>query len=162
MNVITLHTAQDVCVGGNADTLAELFNLKNIKLFAMTNDKYGAGRIGDIDGILVSKFNELVESILNTKSIRTNEFFYKIKEVKRIAILPGSGTQFIDEIIEDIDIYVTGDISHRYLLKADDARVGLLQIGHISSEIPGMKRFVNKLNNALSKELEYIYREFYE
>ena len=68
MNVITLHTAQDVCVGGNADTLAELFNLKNIKLFAMTNDKYGAGRIGDIDGILVSKFNELVESILNTKS----------------------------------------------------------------------------------------------
>ena len=162
MNVITLHTAQDVCVGGNADTLAELFNLKNIKLFAMTNDKYGAGRIGDIDGILVSKFNELVESILNTKSIRTNEFFHKIKEVKRIAILPGSGTQFIDEIIEDVDIYVTGDISHRYLLKADDASVGLLQIGHISSEIPGMKRFVNKLNNALSKELEYIYREFYE
>ena len=28
-NVITLHTAQDVCEGGNADTLVELFNLKS-------------------------------------------------------------------------------------------------------------------------------------
>ncbi len=99
---------------------------------------------------------------MNTKSIRTNEFFHKIQEINRIAILPGSGTQFIDEILEEVDVYITGDISHRYLLKADDARVGLLQIGHISSEIPGMKKFVNKLNNALNEELEYVYREYYE
>ena len=162
MNVITLHTAQDVCEGGNADTLAELFDLKNIELFAMTNEKFGAGRIGDIESISITKFNEFVENKLNTKSIRTNEFFHKIEEINRIAILPGSGTQFIDEILEEVDVYITGDISHRYLLKADDARVGLLQIGHISSEIPGMKKFVNKLNNALNEELEYVYREFYE
>ncbi len=162
MNVITLHTAQDVCEGGNADTLAELFNLQNIKLFAMANDKFGAGRIGDIKGVSISKFNDLVEDKLNTKLIRSNEFFQKIKEINRIAILPGSGTQFIDEIIEDVDVYITGDISHRYLLKADDASIGLLQIGHISSEIPGMKKFVKKLNNALNDDIEYIYREYYE
>ena len=162
INVISLHTAQDVCIGGNADTLAELFNLKNITLFAMTNEDFGAGRIGDIESISVSKFNNLVENKLNTKLIRSNEFFQKIKEINRIAILPGSGTQFIDEIIEDVDVYITGDISHRYLLKADDASIGLLQIGHISSEIPGMKKFVKKLNNALNDDIEYIYREYYE
>jgi len=58
INVITLHTAQDVCEGGNGDTLAKLFNLQNIKLFAMTNDKFGAGRIGDIETISISKFND--------------------------------------------------------------------------------------------------------
>ena len=162
INVITLHTAQDVCEGGNGDTLAELFNLQNIKLFAMTNDKFGAGRIGDIETISISKFNDYVQNKLNTKSIRTNEFFHKLKEIKRIAILPGSGTQFIDEIINTVDVYITGDISHRYLLKADDASLGLLQIGHISSEIPGMKKFVVKLNNVLNEELEYVYREYYE
>ena len=162
INVITLHTAQDVCEGGNGDTLAEMFNLQNIKLFAMTNDKFGAGRIGDIETISISKFNDYVQNKLNTKSIRTNEFFHKLKEIKRIAILPGSGTQFIDEIINTVDVYITGDISHRYLLKADDAGLGLLQIGHISSEIPGMKKFVDKLNNVLNEELEYVYREYYE
>ena len=162
INVITLHTAQDVCEGGNGDTLAKLFNLQNIKLFAMTNDKFGAGRIGDIETISISKFNDYVQNKLNTKSIRTNEFFHKLKEIKRIAILPGSGTQFIDEIINKVDVYITGDISHRYLLKADDAGLGLLQIGHISSEIPGMKKFVVKLNNVLNEELEYVYREYYE
>ena len=162
INVITLHTAQDVCKGGNGDTLAEMFNLQNIKLFAMTNDKFGAGRIGDIETISISKFNDLVQNKLNTKSIRTNEFFHKLKEIKRIAILPGSGTQFIDEIINKVDVYITGDISHRYLLKADDAGLGLLQIGHISSEIPGMKKFVVKLNNVLNEELEYVYKEYYE
>ena len=162
INVITLHTAQDVCEGGNGDTLAKLFNLQNVKLFAMTNDKFGAGRIGDIETISISKFNDYVQDKLNTKSIRTNEFFHKLKEIKRIAILPGSGTQFIDEIINTVDVYITGDISHRYLLKADDAGLGLLQIGHISSEIPGMKKFVVKLNNVLNEELEYVYREYYE
>ena len=162
INVITLHTAQDVCEGGNGDTLAKLFNLQNVKLFAMTNDKFGAGRIGDIETISISKFNDYVQNKLNTKSIRTNEFFHKLKEIKRIAILPGSGTQFIDEIINKVDVYITGDISHRYLLKADDAGLGLLQIGHISSEIPGMKKFVDKLNNVLNEELEYVYKEYYE
>ena len=60
------------------------------------------------------------------------------------------------------DRFVTGDISHRYLLKADDANIGLLQVGHITTEIPGMKKFVENLNKALNQELEYLYKDFYE
>ena len=139
INVITLHTAQDVCDGGNADTLVEIFNLKNTKTFAHTFGNFGAGRIGDIEGLSNDEFKKLVECKLNTNSIRTNEYFDKLKEINKIAILPGSGTQFIDEILEKVDVFVTGDISHRYLLKADDANMGLLQVGHITTEIPGMK-----------------------
>jgi len=162
INVITLHTAQDVCEGGNADTLVEIFNLKNTKTFAHTFDNFGAGRIGEIKGMSNDEFKKLVEYKLNTNSIRTNEYFDNLKEINKIAILPGSGTQFIDEILEEVDVFVTGDISHRYLLKADDANLGLLQVGHITTEIPGMKKFVENLNKALNQELDYLYKDFYE
>ena len=162
INVITLHTAQDVCDGGNADTLVEIFNLKNTKTFAHTFGNFGAGRIGDIEELSNDEFKKLVEYKLNTNSIRTNEYFDKLKEINKIAILPGSGTQFIDEILEEVDVFVTGDISHRYLLKADDANMGLLQVGHITTEIPGMKKFVENINKALNQELEYLYKDFYE
>ena len=162
INVITLHTAQDVCDGGNADTLVEIFNLKNTKTFAHTFGNFGAGRIGDIDGLSNNEFKKLVENKLNTSSIRTNEYFDQLNEFNKIAILPGSGTQFIDEILEKVDVFVTGDISHRYLLKADDANMGLLQVGHITTEIPGMKKFAEKINKALNQELEYLYKDFYE
>ena len=51
INVITIHTAQDVCKDGNADTLVDLFNIKNPKVFAQTVGKYGAGRYGTIDTV---------------------------------------------------------------------------------------------------------------
>ena len=103
-----------------------------------------------------------IRNKLNTKIIRTNECFNEIKEIQNIAVLPGSGTQFIDEIIDSVDVFITGDISHRYLLKADEAKLGLIQVGHISTEIPGMKKFVEKLEKELDLKLNYIYRKYYE
>ena len=86
INVITLHTAQDVCEGGNADTLVEIFNLKNTKTFAHTFVNFGAGRIGEIKGMSNDEFKKLVEYKLNTNSIRTNEYFDNLKEINKIAI----------------------------------------------------------------------------
>ncbi len=162
INVISLHTAQDVKNNGNADVLVDLFSMANVKIFANTNEDYGAGRIGDIDTISTDKFIELVEKKLNTKIIRTNAFFRKIKEINKLAILPGSGTQFIDEIINEADVFLTGDISHRYFLLADDNNLGLVQVNHISTEIPGMSKFKNNLANELNIKVEYFYNKNYE
>ena len=144
INVITIHTAQDVCKDGNADTLVDLFNIKNPKVFAQTVGKYGAGRYGTIDMVSPLELKKLIENKLNTKIIRTNEYFENMAEIGQIAVLPGSGTQFMEEILDISQVFITGDISHRYLLKADEEKMGLIQIGHISSEIPGMKKFVEK------------------
>ena len=162
INVITIHTAQDVCKDGNADTLVDLFNIKNPSVFAKTVGKYGAGRCGTIDMVSPQELKELIENKLNTKIIRTNEYFENMDEISQIAILPGSGTQFMEEILDITQVFITGDISHRYLLKADEEKVGLIQIGHISSEIPGMKKFVEKFNNFMELQINYIYRDFYE
>ena len=162
INVISLHTAQDVKDNGNADVLVDLFNMANVKIFANTNEEYGAGRVGDIDTISTDKFIELVEKKLNTKIIRTNAYFQKIKEINKLAILPGSGTQFIDEIIDEADVFLTGDISHRYFLLADDNKLGLVQVNHISTEIPGMSKFAKEISEELNIRVEYFYNKNYE
>ena len=145
INVITIHTAQDVCKDGNADTLVDLFNIKNPKVFAQTVGKYGAGRYGTIDMVSPLELKKLIENKLNTKIIRTNEYF-----------------ENMDEILEITQVFITGDISHRYLLKADEEKMGLIQIGHISSEIPGMRKFVEKFNKFMKLEINYVYKDFYE
>ena len=38
-NIITIHTAQDVCNGGNADSLVDLFGITDTKVFARTVGK---------------------------------------------------------------------------------------------------------------------------
>ena len=162
INVITIHTAQDVCKDGNADTLVDLFNIKNPKVFARTVGKYGAGRYGTIDMVSPLELKKLIENKLNTKIIRTNEYFENMAEIGQIAVLPGSGTQFMEEILDITQVFITGDISHRYLLKADEEKMGLIQIGHISSEIPGMRKFVEKFNKFMELEINYVYKDFYE
>ena len=162
INVITIHTAQDVCKDGNADTLVDLFNIKNPKVFAQTVGKYGAGRYGTIDMVSPLELKKLIENKLNTKIIRTNEYFENMAEIGQIAVLPGSGTQFMEEILDTTQVFITGDISHRYLLKADEEKMGLIQIGHISSEIPGMRKFVEKFNKFMELEINYVYKDFYE
>ena len=162
INVISLHTAQDVKKNGNADSLVELFNIKEARTFAHTQGEFGAGRIGIIEPITPDNFEKLVEKKLNTKIIRKNAHFENLEIINKLAILPGSGTQFIDEIITEADVYLTGDISHRYFLLSDDNHLGLVQVNHISTEIPGMKKFVEKINNELNIKVEYFYNKNYE
>ena len=68
INVISLHTAQDVRNNGNADTLVELFNIKDVEVFAKTHEDLGAGRIGTIDKISNIDFIDLVENKLKYKN----------------------------------------------------------------------------------------------
>ena len=162
INIITIHTAQDVCKGGNADLLVDLFEMTNTKVFAHTTGAFGAGRIGQIQKIPTKEFVKSLEAKLNTRIVRTNKYFQTLRELNTIAVLPGSGTQFLDEVITKADVFITGDISHRYLLKSDEKKLGLIQVNHLSTEIPGMKKFVSNLSIELGTELKYFYNKYYE
>ena len=162
INIISIHTAQDVCKGGNADLLVNLFEMTNTEVFAHTTGEFGAGRIGQIPKMTTKEFIKSLEAKLNTRIVRTNKYLQTLSELKTIAVLPGSGTQFLDEVIAKADVFITGDISHRYLLKGDETNLGLIQVNHLSTEIPGMKKFVSNLSIELGTELKYFYNKYYE
>lgn len=162
INVISIHTAQDVSDHGNADILAGLFNLRNIKNFGLTLNERGVGRIGEIEEKDSDSMQEFVKEKLRTEIIRTNNYFKSQKNINTIALVPGSGTQFLQEILGKVDLFITGDVSHHHFLLADEYEMGIMQLNHISTEKPGMKIFTEKLNKTLKTEIEYLYNEYYE
>ena len=161
INVISLHTALDVCKGGNSDVLAELFNLQNIKSFGTSNENNSVGRYGEIDLISRSEFLNLVEKKLNTSIIRYNKYFEEIENIKLVGFVPGSGTQFLNELPKNIDVFLTGDISHHHMLYADYYNFGIVQVNHISTEIPGVRKFIQTLSAKLETKVEYFFESFY-
>jgi dinuclear metal center YbgI/SA1388 family protein len=162
INVISIHTAQDVSDHGNADILAGLFNLRNIKNFGLTLNERGVGRIGEIEEKDSDSMQKFVKEKLRTEIIRTNDYFKSQKNINTIALVPGSGTQFLQEILGKVDLFITGDVSHHHFLLADEYEMGIIQLNHISTEKPGMKIFTEKLNKILMTEIEYLYNEYYE
>ena len=162
INVISIHTAQDVSNDGNADTLAKLFDLKNIKIFGITSEEKGVGRIGDINEVDSDSLRITIEKKLSTKVVRTNQYFNNQKNIQSIAFVPGSGTQFLEEILGKVDVFITGDVSHHHFLLADEYQMGVVQVNHISTEIPGMKNFTDKISESLNTKITYLHNEYYE
>lgn len=162
INIISIHTAQDVCIGGNGDTLIEIFNLTDIQIFGETSPGKGVGKIGRVKNHDANSLSTLIENKLSTKIVRTNSHFPKLKNIEKIAFVPGSGTQFLHEILGKTDVFITGDASHHHLLLTDEHKMGFIQLNHISTEIPGMKSFTEKLGKVLDMNIIYLYNKYYE
>ena len=162
INVISIHTAQDVCSGGNSDTLSEIFELSNIKVFGHTSKEKGVGRIGEVTNLNSNSLQALIKVKLNTEILRTNSFFQTQEDINTLAFVPGSGTQFIDEVLGRVDVFITGDVSHHHFLLGDEYGMGIVQLNHIATEKPGMQSFTNKISKALQTEIKYLYSEYYE
>ena len=85
----------------------------------------------------------------------------ELQKINSIALLPGSGTDYLEEVITKVDVYVTGDISHHHFLLADVSKIGLVQISHIASEIPGVDKFCSELAKLIKVNLSYHKPIFY-
>ena len=40
--------------------------------------------------------------------------------------------------------------------------MGVVQVNHISTEIPGMKNFTDKISESLNTKITYLHNEYYE
>jgi len=83
INVISIHTAQDVCIGGNGDTLAKIFNLTDVQIFGETSPGIGVGKIGRIENHDSNSLSALIENELSTKIVRTNSQYHKLKNIEK-------------------------------------------------------------------------------
>jgi hypothetical protein len=58
--------------------------------------------------------------------------------VSRVAVVPGSGGDFIAAAADHADVLVTGDISHHQARGAVDRGLALIDPGHAATERPGI------------------------
>jgi dinuclear metal center YbgI/SA1388 family protein len=60
--------------------------------------------------------------------------------VSKVAVVPGSGSSFIDHAAGAAEVLVTGDITHHQARKATDRGLAVVDAGHVPTERPGVAR----------------------
>jgi dinuclear metal center YbgI/SA1388 family protein len=71
--------------------------------------------------------------------------------VQRVAICTGSGSGFLEQFLQSgAEVYITGDLRYHDAREAEAARVGLIDVGHFSSEHLMVKAVVDRLQERLA------------
>ena len=135
-----LHSNWDVIKGGANEALAEKLTLGVVDVF---DKKLGIGRICNCS----NTFDELIETV-------SNEFpFAQIvgnpKKCDRVTVISGFGLKNPEYIKlasrENIDILISGDMTHETGVLANNLGVCLINLGHHFSEVPGLHKLKETL-----------------
>ena len=143
----TIHSNWDIIKGGANEALANTLNLQVIDYF---DNKTKIGRICKSD----YTFSQLKEIILNSfESPRVVNILNDSDKVNKIGIISGFGLKNPDYIKlakrENLDILISGDLTHETAVLAKNLGITLIDLGHHSSEVPGLyelKRIIQKIN----------------
>jgi dinuclear metal center YbgI/SA1388 family protein len=141
VNVVVVHTDFDAAPGGAADSLADALGLTDPVAFGA--DEYEGrphiGRIGGYRGSL-GDLTHLVARTLGSSSQRVSG--NTSMGVKRVAVVPGSGSDLITQAAHLADVLITGDVGHHKAVAALDAGLSVIDPGHIATERPGLASLV--------------------
>lgn len=142
VSVLVTHTDFDAMEGGTADALAKTYQLRNIVPFG-ADEETGVpaiGRVGEFEGSL-DVLDAMTSDAFGSNGLRVSGD--RDTGLGRVAVVPGSGSEFIDEAAEVADALVTGDVSHHRAVRAADLGLAIVDPGHIATERPGMRALVS-------------------
>ncbi len=168
ISIISAHTNLDKVYGGLNDHFANIVGLKNISTLIPSyriNDMHnmdGIGRIGELDQILsLKEFAFYIKKRLNLQTIRMAG--YPELPIKRVAICTGSGGSLLKDVFKSgVDAYITGDIKYHEAREFEEAKVGLIDVGHFASERIVVELLCNKLKNiSIEKSMNLEIEGFY-
>lgn len=154
ITAFSMHTNMDVSV--MAQESADILGLKDVKILEVTHRDmdsgaeklYGFGSIGYVkENMSLVQCVKFVKEKLNIQNVRVIGDINK-QQVRKIAILPGSGKSFINHVIqEDVDVLITGDIDYHCASDARDLGISIIDAGHFETEyffVKYMKEFLTK------------------
>ena len=94
----------------------------------------GLGRIGKLEKSL--NFNDFIKFVKEKYSLETvSAVIGDEKEISTVALLGGSGADFLYTLPEDVDIYLTGDVGYHAALDAIEMKKNIIDIGHITENL---------------------------
>lgn len=119
------------------------------------SEKISCGLVGLLSNEMSNK--ELAEMVKQKLSCRGLRYTELDKKVRKVAVCSGAGGDYLDFAIKKhVDAFVTGEIKHHMILKANDSGVMLVDTGHFKSE----NIVFDNLIGLLSKEFADV--EFYK
>jgi dinuclear metal center YbgI/SA1388 family protein len=151
VNVVVAHTDFDAAPGGAADSLAAALGLSTPVPFG-ADDEEGLpdiGRVGGYVGSLMA-LRELVAEVLATSPRVSGDLDMP---VSRVAVVPGSGSDFVDQAAALADVLVTGDVGHHKAVSALDAGLSVIDPGHIATERPGIASLLGMIRSVVGVEV---------
>ncbi len=132
--LICVHTLFDAFVEGTSRILAEKIGLEQIKILVPHKNYQdrGMGIIGELPKATeISKFVAKVSEVCSAP-IRYN--IGKSDLVQKIAIVGGSGTSFIDDVLrQKADAFITADVTY-HIFHAVKGELSLIDPGHYEME----------------------------
>jgi dinuclear metal center YbgI/SA1388 family protein len=123
IQIYSAHTNLDKTQGGINDKLASMLGLLDIEVID------GLVRVGMVDEMSLEEFVLKCKKTLGCNSVKLINPL-GLKNVKKVAICSGSGSDFINSV--EADIFVTGDVKYHNAIEVLDKAV--LDVGHFESE----------------------------
>lgn len=149
--VYAMHTNFDKEGSMGIEAANKLWLNNIVPLATKEDDNKGLGVLGEYSPINLKRFSFVVKDAFNIENMKV--YGDMTKMVKTVAILPGSGSDFIDLAIEKgADVLITGDISHHKGLDAVEKGLLLIDVGHYGIE----KIFVDFISKYLQREVESV------
>lgn len=157
ISVFSYHTSMDIAEDGVNDTLFEKLDLKNKKVLTYEEEK-AMGLIGEFkEGMSLKALDEFLKNKLEVSKIKY--YGRESKNIKKVAILGGSGSDFINEAKKaGVDAYITSDIKYHDGQGAYEIDLLLIDVGHFYSERIVLPKIKNKLQEKF-KDLNFYIQE---
>lgn len=129
--VISMHTNWDKAEKGVNSILAKVLELTDVKTLESEQGdgfvKYGTLSAPEPE----ADFCAIVKEKLKSPVIK---YASAHEAIRRVAVCGGAGADYIDEVANIVDAYVTSDIKYHQFLHASEIGLTLIDAGHFSTE----------------------------
>ncbi len=147
INIICAHTNLDKSTEGVNFVLANTLGLKNIRRFE-TDTEANMCLIGDIEETNATEFSRIVSE----KLCATVEFTDAGKTIRTVAGCGGAGGEFIYELQNKVDAFVSGEFSYHEFLDSKRLGISAIRAGHFETENPVISYLHDKIKNYFNIE----------
>ncbi|MDO4639898.1 Nif3-like dinuclear metal center hexameric protein [Leptotrichia hongkongensis] len=158
--VYSIHTNSDFAINGLNDFIMDKLNLDGEKIIFNEHEfedynpiknkvervHSGLARIKILNEEM--RLEDLLERIKNSLGISYVRYVgNKDAYVRKIGLVTGGGSSFLDDVADKIDVFLTGDLRYHEALDAlEDGKI-LVDVGHFESEY----LFVDMMEKEMSK-----------
>ncbi len=137
--IYAAHTNLDSSINGLNDYVLSLMDLDFEYIYENESYNRPIRYIELKNNISIYDMVEIVKNALNIDNIKLIfDEYYNSKMIKKIAIVTGSGADFIPEVVNKVDLMLTSDVKHHEALDALEEGLFIIDFGHHESESPSI------------------------